>query len=107
MKLASTCSIAGLQPETAIGMVIVNGTFQAEGLDGITITSCTDGKHSIGSLHYVGYAFDIRTKDYEDGLVNKVALKCRTALGAEWDVVIEKTHLHVEYQPKANRRVGV
>lgn len=60
------------------------------------VTSVSDGKHSAGSLHYVGLAFDLRLPANPAGFVG--ALKA--ALGAEYDVVLEHDHIHVEYQPK-------
>jgi conjugal transfer mating pair stabilization protein TraG len=68
-----------------------------------TITSANDGQHSEKSLHYSGNALDFRTKDY---LGDKMALvdSIRTALGPDFDVVLEdeglpNEHVHLEYQP--------
>ena len=63
------------------------------------ITSCVDGTHGHNSLHYSGLAFDLRTRDLatDPGLVVQ---RLREALGAEFDVVLEPTHIHVEFQPE-------
>jgi hypothetical protein len=66
----------------------------------LVITSVTDGKHSPNSLHYVGYAFDMRTRDLSQVDKKNLAVDLREALGQEFDVVVEKTHIHVEFQPK-------
>jgi len=65
------------------------------------ITSVIDGKHRPNSLHYSGLAFDLRTRHLktEDGVKN-VAAEIRGALGREYDVVVEKDHIHIEYDPK-------
>ena len=39
------------------------------------ITSTTDGKHKKGSLHYLGLAVDLRTKDLTP-IVNNIPCKC-------------------------------
>lgn len=65
------------------------------------ITSVTDGKHGPNSLHYKGLAMDLRTRHLgEIGNVNLIAKQLRGELGRNYDVVVEKTHIHIEYQPK-------
>ena len=65
------------------------------------VTSCVDGQHKDHSRHYTGNAFDMRTwyfasdkdtKDYVDDL--------RVILGADYDVVLESNHIHVEFDPE-------
>lgn len=56
-------------------------------------TSIREGNHSAGSLHYIGDAFDFRRQG-----INKSDIKF--ALGEQFDVVMEKDHVHVEYDPK-------
>ena len=51
------------------------------------------------SMHYVGYALDFRTRHIAVGWHEKLAKEVRRALTDEYDVVLEKTHLHVEYDP--------
>lgn len=62
------------------------------------ITSALDGKHSKGSLHYKGLALDFRTRTLDDPQALATALA--TALGDDYDVVLEGDHLHVEYDPE-------
>ena len=49
-----------------------------------------------GSLHYQGKAFDLRTWH----VIEEVAKQLRTYLGKDYDVIVEKDHIHVEYDPK-------
>lgn len=68
----------------------------------VTITSATDGQHMLTSLHYSGSAIDFRTRDLglsREGL-GDLAGELSSALGPDFDVVLEDTHLHVEWQPK-------
>jgi hypothetical protein len=62
------------------------------------VTSIVEGDHSERSLHYAGLAFDLRSW-YLDDLVSFCNM-LRTALGDKYDVVLEATHIHVEFQPK-------
>lgn len=89
----------GLRPEALLGIVIVAGVYEAHGVPCV-VTSITDGTHSRASLHYQGAAFDVRTHTVPPDLLGQVADACRGALGIDYDVVLEPTHMHVEYQPK-------
>jgi len=70
------------------------------------ITSTTEGTHSPSSLHYAGQAVDIALPGAHNmyvrpgGSTNAVVKKLREMLGKDYDVVLEKDHIHVEYDPK-------
>lgn len=77
--------------------MVAEGIWREDGEDNLTITSGTDGTHSTGSLHYSGAAVDLRIKD-----IRKVASKAarlRNRVGRDFDVVLESTHIHIEFQP--------
>ncbi len=100
IKLKSGVSLKGLKPEMHVGLNIVNSVYQEMGYHTI-VTSCNDGKHSRGSLHYVGLAIDFRTRHMKDQTEKKhLRDRAAKALGKEFDTVLEVDHLHVEYQPK-------
>lgn len=90
------------------GMMIAAKVYAAFGITGerATITSVMDGEHRDGSIHYEGNAFDVRTWFDDAGNQlsiydkQKLAAALRFALGDDWDVVIENTHIHCEYDPK-------
>jgi hypothetical protein len=71
--------------------------------DTVWITSANDGVHMEGSLHYKNRAFDIRTRNVTEGVTAQKSWtrKVRKVLGKDYDVVFEKDHIHVEYQPKS------
>jgi len=58
------------------------------------------------SYHYKGLAVDIRLPSkYIDNVPSidlNLANNIRNALGSEYDVVLESSHIHVEYDPKAS-----
>lgn len=70
------------------------------------VTSGRDGGHSEKSLHYGSAedfrerAFDLRTRDLNLVQQKNAEESIRTLLGPMFDVVLERDHLHVEYQPK-------
>lgn len=66
----------------------------------MVITSTTDGKHMQNSLHYKGLAFDVRTMDKTDSQVNQFVNFLKFHFDKTLDIVIEKDHLHIEYDPK-------
>ena len=63
-------------------------------------TALFDGKHMEGSLHYSGNAFDMRTFIYTPEQIQTIFLNLKDNLGKDYDIVLHKTHIHVEYDPK-------
>ena len=61
-----------------------------------TITSVNDGKHMVGSMHYINKAIDLRVKDLPLEQWAVVANRIKSILGPEFDVILEKDHIHVE-----------
>lgn len=66
----------------------------------LVVTAVTDGVHKPGSLHYRGYAADLRTRDVPSWQLPHLLDAIQRELGLAWDVVQEKDHLHVEYDPE-------
>lgn len=66
----------------------------------LVITAGLDGKHKKNSLHYVGLAIDIRIWAFDAATLPAVLQEIRAELGKDYDVVLEKTHFHIEYDPK-------
>lgn len=92
-------------PQILIALMIADSVWQKSGHE-LTVTACADGIHKKDSLHYVGKAVDIRTKDLEDhntkiGLIKRL----RERLTEDFDLVFEdegksNEHLHLEYDIK-------
>lgn len=113
MKLKQGVSLHGVQPEIMIAMQVADRCYTEEGLE-MWVTSVCDGKHGRSSKHFVGYAFD---SDGVDGRgsaasykqLQRVADSLLGSLTAEFDVVFggihHKSHIHVEFDPKRQRRV--
>lgn len=97
LSLKPGVSILGISPEIVLAAIIVRDAFS--GIDCV-ITSCTEGVHSMGSLHYIGHAFDLRLPNGPPKQVEDTIAKLRLNLGSDFDVIQEETHIHIEFQPK-------
>jgi len=100
IALKSSARIRGVTPEALFAIRSAEGVFEDRKLGLMTLTSVTDGTHSAGSKHYSGHAFDIRTRDIPQDQWQIVAGDIRERIGSEYDVVVEKDHIHVEFDPK-------
>lgn len=67
----------------------------------MVITSVLDGKHMKGSRHYRGLAIDVRINDKSKDEVHRFyyTLTYDSNL-KDYDIVLEKDHIHIEYDPK-------
>ena len=99
MKLKPGVCVTGIQPEMIIGKDVAQAVFAAMEYDFI-ITSITDGKHSKGSRHYSGQAIDIRTRHMSSVVAKEARDKIAKALPNDFDCVLEKTHIHLEFDPR-------
>ncbi len=68
----------------------------------MTITSAKDGVHMKGSKHYSGEAIDVRKFDMKN--VKIVVEEFKEYLGKDYDVINEKTHIHIEYDKKTIKK---
>ena len=91
--------ISGIRQELVLGLQIAQPIFAKHDVD-MVITSCMDGKHGRASLHFVGQAADLRSRNLKPSDWEIVADQLKTALGPQFDVVLEKDHFHLEFQPK-------
>jgi hypothetical protein len=65
-------------------------------------TAIFDGGHKIGSKHYEGDAFDLRTWKslYNSNQLTNLIENLHRNLGVNYDVIQHQTHLHIEYDSK-------
>lgn len=74
--------------------------YQTHKLD-LTLTSAHDGVHMPSSLHYKGKAIDLRIKNIPTKeIINSIVEELKALLGDTYDVVLEKDHIHIEFDPK-------
>lgn len=93
-------------PALNMGLYILDSILSKFGVNCIITCGC-EGKHSPTSLHYIGNANDVRSReltttqqeavkrqfDYAANIEGDRSLSC-------YDLIIEKTHFHLEFQPK-------
>lgn len=104
LKLKSDVKVTGLRPEMLLALVVASDVYQRHDHD-LTITSLLDGAHSRTSLHYAGCAADLRTvaANIPKSTIDSIAADIRKALTGDYDVVVERDHLHLEFQPRRPR----
>lgn len=100
MQLKPGVNLAGIQPQMTIALQVADEVYTAHG-HVLTVTSANDSQHMVGSLHYSGFAVDLRTKDLPAAEIPEIAQEIRSRLGAQFDVILESDHIHVEYDPKS------
>lgn len=103
LSIKTGVRLHGLKPEALLAIMVVNEIYQQSGHKAVLI-SVVDGDHDGGpfstSSHYGGMAFDVqRPMGDPTELVNTI----KAALGEEFHVTINKTHIHVAYMPQSPR----
>ena len=110
MILKNGTKFSDLDSAIMFAAIVADGVWREFGVDtGVTLTSGTDGQHSPASLHYAvnspsgqGRAIDIRIWNLpsHEAQAPEAARLLRERLTEDYDVVVESTHLHVEFDPK-------
>lgn len=101
MKIKEGVILAGLQIKMRLVLIRADVLWSENGEE-LVITETLGGVHSPGSLHPYGYAVDLRTRYFKPENVPAIAAQLKKRLGANYDVVIHKTHIHVEYDKAKN-----
>lgn len=91
--------VLGVRPEMVLAFGIMRPIFERHGQP-FVITSIVEGTHSRASLHYTGCAGDLR-RPADATVAAQIVTECKSALGEDFDVILEIDHLHCEFQPKA------
>ncbi len=99
IKIKHGVNVQGLKPEILLAILIADPMFEAHGVDCV-ITSLLEGAHKPGSFHYDGLAVDLRSRELTEGGKISVVTALRNALGDQYDVVLESTHIHIEFDPR-------
>lgn len=101
---AAPLKITGIRPELVAALMVAQRVFDDLGAD-FVVTSCAEhsAAHSNASLHYAGSAFDCRIHHMLIKHHAEAVKMLKERLTDEFDVVLEKDHIHVEFQPKRIR----
>lgn len=93
----NTVNIWGLQVEMQPVLKKAGELWEQFGQE-LIITAGRDAMHSAGSLHYYGYAVDLRTHYFTEEVKRRIASILQNYLGSDYQVITHTTHIHVEYQ---------
>jgi len=99
MKLKAGAIMTGLQLQMRDVLIAADQIWKDAGYE-FVVTEGTGGEHSAGSLHYYGYAVDLRASAawrYKEEDISQMVGKLKLALGSDYNVVIHKSHVHVEF----------
>lgn len=99
LRIKEGASISGLKVEMMPVLIEAEKIWLKYGQE-LTVTCGLDGEHSAGSLHYYGYAVDLRTRDFTEGQKQSAHSELQKRLGCIYDVVLHKTHIHAEFDLK-------
>lgn len=100
MKIKEGASLQGLDLKMRPVLIEADKIWINVGDEELVVTSGTDGCHSAGSLHYYGLALDLRTRYFDEETKLEVFNDLRKILwqySDKYDVVLHKSHIHVEY----------
>lgn len=96
MLIKAGVDISRIERNTRRALAIIARVMEIDGEE-LIITSTYEGNHGEGSLHYANQAFDMRLPEHNP--VGRVS-DMKKALGGNFDVCPEDTHIHIEYDPK-------
>jgi hypothetical protein len=87
---------SGVTPKMLVIAAAAANTAEKGGFE-VVITSGTDGTHKRGSKHYSGDALDFRTSNLTLEQRKALIAGLMARLGDDYDIILERDHLHVEY----------
>ena len=96
MLLKPGVDISRLKPEIRKKLKATDDIINTVGESELVITSTHEGTHGAGSLHYADLAIDIRRPPNAATVCDQL----KERLGVNYDVVLEDTHIHIEYDPE-------
>ena len=100
MKLKAGVRVLGLSTPMILAAIVADTVYHEVAGVSAVITSGIDGSHSRGSKHYAGDAIDLRINHVAPEKHPILVSELKSALTADYDVVFEDDHIHIEFDPK-------
>lgn len=97
VRFKSGVNAFGLHPRVWSTIILTADIIHQTAGKECVVTSLASGRHSAESFHYLLGAADFRTRHLTEEEREGVAARLARKLGNQWDVVLEETHLHVEW----------
>jgi len=105
MLMKTSVRLEGLHPVMRVVKRAAEKVFKEVAMREAIITSALDGEHSVASFHPAGMALDFRTNDMTKEQRARAAGLLKRLLPA-FDVVFERSHIHIEVGPDLAKRLG-
>ena len=101
MKLKKDVSIEKCRSEILIAAIsIIAPIFKLYGQEAVITSGTEKHKHSAHrSRHYSGDALDFRHRWFDHATKLEIVSSLKDELGANFVVILEKTHIHIHYAP--------
>jgi hypothetical protein len=104
MKIKEGVIMNGLKFQMRHAIMMANQIWAEYGQE-LVITSALDSEHSPGSLHYYGYAVDLRTRYFDEKVKLKVIKELSDGLrllDTGYRMVVHDTHIHIDWSGLVN-----
>jgi hypothetical protein len=105
LRYLSNVRLNLLAPQIVLAIMTALPVYEEAGATELWVTSCNDSEHSPTSLHYLGRAVDLRTKNLPRNMRTQVAatLGARLESAMGFTVLFEdpdgsNEHLHIQYR---------
>lgn len=98
IRIKPGVKLAGLKLEMQAALDITELIYHQHGQT-LVITEAIR-PHDKKSKHSKGLAFDIRTRFFEPEEIQEVHYKLHNLLKHHYDVILERDHIHIEWEPK-------
>jgi hypothetical protein len=95
-------SLEGLRP-VILNILPVLDKISQEVANRDTIITSAVSSRSVLSLHPLGYAIDIRTRDLTEKQLFNYVVEIKIKLSTCYDVVQEPDHIHIEFDPNKGK----
>ena len=103
IKIAPGTVFRNIQAQTVLAVHIAETVFDWSNCP-LEILSACDGQHKVTSKHYAGLAMDFalpsKYNHTETSLDEAVFRRLRDALGDQFGLKLEATHIHIEFDPR-------
>lgn len=105
MEFKAGINVVGIRPETVLAITLLAEVYKELNLRCCITEVLAQRGHSRASLHYAGAAFDVGIRHingdlFDPGVVQRLQHEVQRRLGAQYEVIAEPDHIHVEFQPK-------
>ncbi len=92
----NNCDLSKLRYKARQALWLLVNLYEVEDLN-FVVTHTDDGLHKEGSLHFKNRAIDALPPERHREIILKHA---KVMMGPDWDIIDEKDHWHIEYDPK-------